>query len=815
MTYEMRKATANLIIFRVVQIISLLLGLAPCEINITISSSEDIEYITNFSYSKLGCAYNILLIIIFFVLSVAALPNISRDYDLPYSDFVRIIDVTMSAIGNTFVGIVVLIYCINQKEIVNIANELSEIRSKVSPRLPKKSRMYYYITVVSSFVFIWTVICLIHFIRFKLFLFISFILSAVILSGFLMQYSLIIKLLKDTLEDLNRSFSAMTRVPENLQNISVVPPHVPKTRMIIQHVITIRETRHSLYKIACQVSRFYSFPVLLAIFNCSGNCVNIVYFTIINFIHKPKNSHPLTTTAYVLDGIFLMAVYAYPVVLLTNTVKRFTEEMNKTADIAYDVKQANASNERLISQINDFALELIHKKVSFTAFGFFSLDCTLLHSIFSMTVTYLMILMQFKPPTDANKVNTIKKYGSSIFGKMKSAACNQKISFVLFEIIHTISFLLGLAPCSVKLSPQSAPIIGFTCSFSYSRVKSGYNILIIILFIAIMIVGIPQLNDRRYPNDSLTVKAITLTLAVMGNTIVVLIIILYSIRQRDIIRIGNELHEFDKKYCDRLVGRSANPLEKFRPFITAIFMLFIWIGVLIIEIIRQNDEKYIITSGLNKAFVSWLLIQYSLLIKALQIRFEGLNNAALAPSTYSIAVTEESLLRRRISNDSVIVQNLIMIKRARNQIYKISRRVSGFHSFPALLVIFYCCCCSVDTIYFYIMKLIHSETDRMIEAFFWTLLTLYPIIILSTSINTFQVEANRTAIIIYEIMHRCERSKDIEFELNNFAFELLHRKVSFSACGLFSLDCTLLQSISGMIVTYLLILLQFQPLESQ
>ncbi|THK32868.1 putative gustatory receptor 28a [Diachasma alloeum] len=404
MTYEPRDAKINLATFRVVQIISFVLGLAPCKIDIAISSSKDIKYITKFSYSKSGCAYNILLIIIFSVLTIACLPYISKEYDLHYSEFIVVIDLTMSVIGNVFVVITALIYCIHQKRIVKIGNQLSEIQSNLSPCVAKKSRIFYYVTIISSFVLIWVSISVGQLVRSKIFLFISFVLSAILLSGFIMQYSLIVNVLRDNFEDLNRSFYTIVKVPEEFRYISGFPRNIAKTRLIIQNFIRIRETRHALYKVSCQISHFYSFPVLLTIVNCCGNCISILYFSIINFKHRESTFlNSISPTVCILDGLSLLALYGYPVVVLTNTVKRFNAEINKTTDILYDVRQANASNEELVAQLHDFALELVHKKVEFTAFGFFSLDCTLLHSIFGMIVTYLMILLQFKPPDTATE----------------------------------------------------------------------------------------------------------------------------------------------------------------------------------------------------------------------------------------------------------------------------------------------------------------------------------------------------------------------------------------------------------------------------
>nr|XP_011310985.1 PREDICTED: uncharacterized protein LOC105271258 [Fopius arisanus] len=142
---------------------------------------------------------------------------------------------------------------------------------------------------------------------------------AIVLCGFLMQYSLIVNILKDQIKNLNESFSTITKFPIATRNIYILPRNIPKNRLIIHNLMVIREARHKLYKIACDISDFFSFPALLTIFHCSCNC------------------------------------------------------MNRTADMIYDIRQENALSKEIVAEI------------------------------FSMTATYLMILLQFTPPRDATE----------------------------------------------------------------------------------------------------------------------------------------------------------------------------------------------------------------------------------------------------------------------------------------------------------------------------------------------------------------------------------------------------------------------------
>ncbi|XP_074115494.1 putative gustatory receptor 28b isoform X3 [Cotesia typhae] len=63
--------------------------------------------------------------------------------------------------------------------------------------------------------------------------------------------------------------------------------------------------------------------------------------------------------------------------------------------------------------------------------------------------------------------------------------------------------------------------------------------------------------------------------------------------------------------------------------------------------------------------------------------------------------------------------------------------------------------------------------------------------------------------MVHSLLDRCTMDDKLENQLIEFSLGLLYRKVEFTACGIISLDGSLLQSVLGTIVTYLAILIQF------
>ncbi|KAJ9588174.1 hypothetical protein L9F63_018438, partial [Diploptera punctata] len=87
----------------------------------------------------------------------------------------------------------------------------------------------------------------------------------------------------------------------------------------------------------------------------------------------------------------------------------------------------------------------------------------------------------------------------------------------------------------------------------------------------------------------------------------------------------------------------------------------------------------------------------------------------------------------------------------------------------------------------------------------WAGVRMLKLICLTTSSQMASGEANRTRVLVQKLL----LSSDTECNnLRYFSNQLLHYKLRFTACGFFTLDSTLLQSVAAAVTTYLVILLQ-------
>ncbi|CAD7086683.1 unnamed protein product [Hermetia illucens] len=80
--------------------------------------------------------------------------------------------------------------------------------------------------------------------------------------------------------------------------------------------------------------------------------------------------------------------------LTTQSVMVMFFQASRTALFVHKIPH-DPTNESHIMQIEEFSLQLLHQRITFSAFGFFNIDMNLLYTIIGATATYLIISIQF------------------------------------------------------------------------------------------------------------------------------------------------------------------------------------------------------------------------------------------------------------------------------------------------------------------------------------------------------------------------------------------------------------------------------------
>ncbi|OXU25526.1 hypothetical protein TSAR_000216 [Trichomalopsis sarcophagae] len=348
--------------------------------------------------SKKGQIYNTFLICLI-TASNGYVAKIVYDYNISTQEFDKSFDVAQYIYTSVTTVAILMLYCFCEGHAVSIANNLKimhKLVTNVNSRLSKAEeptmgglKRIAIMTTVIWFIVVFTS-CNLSFgvVMYYLTLYPCIL----IINCTFLQYTMILHLLKHLFAILNANFRYVSRQ-------SIVPKiAVAATNSRLR--ISTKETQPfsdlcelytSLCDLSMDISKFYHLAMLF--------CVSHVFMTLTTWLYYITK--PLVTGAIELSiidyihSLLILMHHFFMLFILTKSVDAVVDETNKTGEIT-NRWLANLQDQHLVNEINLFSNYLLHKNVSFTVYGLFSLNETLLMSITGSITTYLVIILQFQ-----------------------------------------------------------------------------------------------------------------------------------------------------------------------------------------------------------------------------------------------------------------------------------------------------------------------------------------------------------------------------------------------------------------------------------
>ncbi|XP_012055797.1 PREDICTED: putative gustatory receptor 28b [Atta cephalotes] len=412
-----------------------------------------------------------------------------------------------------------------------------------------------------------------------------------------------------------------------------------------------------------------------------------------------------------------------------------------------------------------------------------------------------------------NKENSIaEKNSEQKVNKIKSEL-HQDL-FWTFRILIVFFKLIGLATFAHQIVIYEKRM---SYTFQYSKLGIVYNIVLSSLMIASNYMSIPLRLNWNYKIKTNLSVCIAVLQTVLGALMICVTLISYCINQKSLVRIANRLitieHEIDRLYD------LYYPLQRQRIFYTIIIVCILKICLLILLLFTEIFTIHTgpvswLTDVLPTFHVGWLLIQYFLLVTVIQTYFADVNRAIQSLIRINISDLQlQSLYRTRIIVNNSTIHQLLQLRDVHCHLCKISEDASSFYSLPLLFGIVFFFLTLIYNGYYFLSFLLTDDilnySYNIIDVIVWIIFLIYPISLLTSRITRILIEMKKTGNIVHDLLN-CAIGKEIKAELKKFSLQLLHRKIQFTANGYFMLDNTFLHSLIGTVVTYLVILMQFQ-----
>ncbi|XP_044587507.1 uncharacterized protein LOC123267079 [Cotesia glomerata] len=383
---------------------------------------------------------------------------------------------------------------------------------------------------------------------------------------------------------------------------------------------------------------------------------------------------------------------------------------------------------------------------------------------------------------------------------------------IIFYGLLSVFKLLGLSPWKVNLykiltENQDNNQVDL---FKASKYGSFYNILLatVLSTYCAMVLSL-KLYSQTYVKSELVDK-IDECLMFYGTLVLVVIWLSYVLQQKKMIIIINGLYSINNnlKSCDRFTFKSDC-----RFYILSVINFCLCFGIIVTEC--SVSGLYTAILWIGPFFTSsWVLMQYTLLLNVISQFFESINLKILQLADINTENYYQTALRSKVSLRDLAIKDINCISNAIMQLCDICDQVADFYAIPILLIIVYFITSTTFNSYFIILSLIITTDNDLLKLSLdfgnWFLIVSFEMISLASNVTRITREFKKTPQYVSLLLNRCAMNSPTKESLLDFLRDLSYRNVNFNAYGVIALNGSLLQTIYGTIVTYLIILIQFR-----
>jgi gustatory receptor len=162
------------------------------------------------------------------------------------------------------------------------------------------------------------------------------------------------------------------------------------------NIHTLRCVHTILYDICGLVNSVYGFQLLLAMAYIFMSVVKYFHVVMISNASSPEDQ----LSDFRVDGIVplmcVVSIHIANVLWVTASCSWACFEAGRTTILVNKFLLIQPLSSDISAELERFSQQLLHSKLHFTAFGFFSLDFTFLYGFVGGATTYIVILLQFQ-----------------------------------------------------------------------------------------------------------------------------------------------------------------------------------------------------------------------------------------------------------------------------------------------------------------------------------------------------------------------------------------------------------------------------------
>ncbi|XP_073827564.1 putative gustatory receptor 28b isoform X6 [Musca autumnalis] len=191
-----------------------------------------------------------------------------------------------------------------------------------------------------------------------------------------------------------RSIKAITQKQRSLQCLDSFSMYTIVSKNPSEIIQESMEIHQLICEAASTANKYFTYQLLTIISIAFLIIVFDAYYVLETLLGKSKRESKFKTVEFVTFFSCQMILYLIAIISIVEGSNRAIKKSEKTGGIVHALLN-KAKTPEVKEKLQQFSMQLLHLKISFTAAGLFNIDRTLYFTISGALTTYLIILLQF------------------------------------------------------------------------------------------------------------------------------------------------------------------------------------------------------------------------------------------------------------------------------------------------------------------------------------------------------------------------------------------------------------------------------------
>ncbi|XP_073827559.1 putative gustatory receptor 28b isoform X2 [Musca autumnalis] len=210
-----------------------------------------------------------------------------------------------------------------------------------------------------------------------------------------MRFHMMQKVLKNLSHQWDtRSIKAITQKQRSLQCLDSFSMYTIVSKNPSEIIQESMEIHQLICEAASTANKYFTYQLLTIISIAFLIIVFDAYYVLETLLGKSKRESKFKTVEFVTFFSCQMILYLIAIISIVEGSNRAIKKSEKTGGIVHALLN-KAKTPEVKEKLQQFSMQLLHLKISFTAAGLFNIDRTLYFTISGALTTYLIILLQF------------------------------------------------------------------------------------------------------------------------------------------------------------------------------------------------------------------------------------------------------------------------------------------------------------------------------------------------------------------------------------------------------------------------------------